>query len=109
MVLTPIVFYVNSVSAASLVVSTKTANYTIVSTDDVILADAAGGAITITLLSAVGVVKEFTVKRINAGSNNVSIGTTSLQTIDGGAAPAVLTTAWTSLTFVSNNANWFIK
>lgn len=87
--------------------SSKTANYTITGTDDVILADAAGGAITITLPTAVSVTKFFTIKRKNSGANNVTVATTASQTIDG-ATTKVLAQQYESITVVSDNANWFI-
>lgn len=87
--------------------STKTANYTITGTDDFIWADASSGAITITLPTAVGVTKTFTIKRINSGANNVTVGTTSSQTIDG-ATTKVLAQQWESITLMSNNTNWYI-
>lgn len=87
-------------------VVTKTGNYT-VTTEDVIIADATGGVITITLPTAVGVVRSITIKRINSGANAVNIATTSSQTMDG-STTAAMSVANQSLTFVSDNANWFI-
>ncbi len=94
-------------SAIVLSVVTKTTNYTITSADDIILGNAAGGVVTITLPTAVGVVKQFSVKRINSGGSNVIVNTTSAQTIDGSSS-ATLTTVNTSLSFVSDNSNWML-
>lgn len=89
-------------------VSTKTGAYTIVAaTDDVILADGAGGAFSVTLPTAVGVTKPLRIKRINSGANNITVATTSAQTIDG-AANYVIGQQYESITVVSNNSNWLI-
>ncbi len=88
-------------------VVTKTANYTTVSGDDVILVDSTSGPITITLLTAVGVTKRVSIIMI-AGSNNVTIATTGGQTINGSSS-IVLNIVGTSRTFISNNSNYFIE
>ena len=88
-------------------VITVTTNYLALQTDSVILADATGGAITVTLPNAIGAYKPVTVKRINAGANAVNINTVSSQTFDGSTTGS-LNVQNQSLTFVSNNANWFI-
>jgi hypothetical protein len=81
-----------------LAISTKTTTYTIVTTDDMILADATSGTFTITLPTAVGLLgKQFTIKRINTNANNVTIGTTSSQTIDG-STTYIITTPNQSIT-----------
>lgn len=90
---------------ANLSVTTKSSNYTITGADDVILADASGGGFTVTLPTAVGVVKPFTVKKIDSSSNIVTVATTSAQTIDGGAT-AQIKVQYASLVVVSDNANW---
>lgn len=97
----------SNVSIPALNVSTKTGAYNVLSTDDIILADATGGAFNVTLPTAVGVTKSLTIKRINSGANAVTINTTSSQTIDGGST-AILSIQYNSITIVSNNANWFI-
>ncbi len=98
----------DSVSSASSAYATKTTNYTITSSDDIIAGDASGGAITITLPTAVGIAgRLFTVKRINSGSNNVTVATTSSQTIDGDTTQ-VLVLQYTSIDVVSDGSNWII-
>lgn len=90
------------------VLSTKTATYTIIATDSIILANATTGAFTITLPTAVGITgRQYTVKRTNAGANNVTVGTTSSQTIDG-ATTKTLGGQWSFVTVVSDGANWVI-
>lgn len=64
------------------------------------------GATTLTLPTAVGNTNLYTVK--NAGTNAVSIATTSGQTIDGRASPLILQFANSSVDLISDNANWRI-
>ncbi len=88
--------------------SVKTANYTLTERDSVVLANATGGAITITLPSAVGYTGlQYTVKRINGGTNNVTVATSDSQTIDG-ATTRTLSTQYETVTVVSDNANWHV-
>lgn len=84
---------------------TKTANYTITGSDDTIIGDTSGGSFTITLPTAVGVTKVFTVKR--SGANELTVDTTSSQTIDG-SLTIILAEDNTSLNFESDGANWRI-
>ena len=88
-------------------VITTTISYLALQTDSVILADATGGAITVTLPNAIGAYKPVTVKRINAGANAVTINTVSSQTFDG-STTGNINVQNQSLTFASNGANWFI-
>ncbi len=91
-------------------VATKTAAYTIVATDNIILCDATSAAFTITLpsASAAGISGcQFTIKRTNSGSNNVTLAASGSQTIDG-AANYVLDTQYKTARVVSNGSNWFL-
>lgn len=88
--------------------ATKTAAYTITATDSTILADATGGAFTVTLPTAVGITgRLYTVKKIDSSGNVVTVGTTSSQTIDP-ATTYALSTQWAAVRVVSNGANWFV-
>lgn len=83
---------------------TKTAAYTTVAADSVVIANSAT-AITITLLSAVTATagKVFTVKNKGAGVVTVA---SAAGTIDGAANKTLA--QWASATFISDGANWFI-
>ena len=84
------------------------ATYSIKDTDGLVMADATGGAFTATLPTAVGKKgKRYTVKRMNAGGNNVTAGTTGSETIDG-AATSALTAQYESVTVVSDGSNYLI-
>ncbi len=84
-------------------IKTVTANYTAVADDDIILVNATA---TITLPSAVGLQGyHFIVKNIHA-TGITTIATTGNETIDG-QNTEIIEEQYTSLTFVSNNVNWF--
>lgn len=63
------------------------------------------GTTTLTLPTAVGNTNRYIVT--NVGSNTVTVGTTSAQTING-ASTVTLPVTTTSYDFVSDNANWHI-
>lgn len=89
-------------------VTSATTNYTAVSSDTVVLADATGGSLTVTLPTAVGITgKVYRVKRQNSGANTVTVGTTSAQTIDG-STTQILAIQYTSVDLVSDGSNWEI-
>ena len=89
-------------------VTAKTANYTVTSSDHYVLMNSTGGARTITLPSSVGLAGiEYILKDYagTAATNNITITTTSSQTIDG-ATTKVLNTAYGVLRVVSDGTNW---
>lgn len=92
--------------ASTISTVTKTGNYTLTSTDDVVLGDTTSGTITITLPTAVGVTKLFSIKKITS-ANTLNIATTSSQTIDGSTTIAI-TAQNESITMASNNSNWSV-
>ncbi len=100
--------YINSILRPA--ISAQTANYTVLTTDDVITMSATGGARTVTLPTAVGLSgRKFTIKKIDATSNAAQLLTTSGQTIDRYASGALyLSYQDSSITVVSDNANWII-
>jgi hypothetical protein len=88
--------------------ATKTSAYTLTATDSVILADATSAAFQVTLPSAVGIAgRQYTIKRTNSGSNNVTVGTTSSQLIEG-ANTKTLGSQWAFLTVTSDGTGWVI-
>lgn len=87
---------------------TKTANYTATANDNTILANTQAGAVTITLPTSVGISgKLYTIKKIDATANIVTISTTSSQTIDGSTS-YTMNTAYSGVNIQSDNANWWI-
>lgn len=87
-------------------VSTKTEDYIIQDSDRIILADASGGVVTITLPAATED-RLVWIKRINNSGSNVIIATPGSETIDGGAS-LTLSVAQTSYTLSSDGSNWHI-
>lgn len=94
-------------AAGSHTITSQSGNYAITTTDEIILASASGGNITLTLPTAVGSTRVYTIKKTDASANTVTIATTGGQTIDGGTT-AVLQVQYESVSLASNNANWFI-
>ena len=87
---------------------TKTANYSALTSDSVILCNASSGAFTVTLPTAASVLgKLYTIKKIDTSANVVTVTTTSSQTIDG-AITNIVATPYESVTVVSDNSNWSI-
>jgi len=89
-------------------IATKTANYTATDTDSVLICDASSGALTVTLPSASGIAgRQYTIKRINTGTNVVTIAAASGETIDG-AASVDLGSQYDVITVVSDGSNWWM-
>lgn len=89
-------------------VVSKTAAYSATVRDQLIKADATGGAFTVTLPTAVGATsKTYTIKRMNAGANAVTVACSGAETIDGSATYS-LSSQYASVTVVSDNSNWLV-
>lgn len=89
-------------------VTTISANATI--SNVVTLVDTTSTTITVTLPTAVGISgKQYTIKDKagNAGIRNITIATTSSQTIDGSRTHRI-NTAYESINVISNGSNWYI-
>ena len=87
----------------------KASAYTTVNTDYVILVDSTN-TVTITLPTAVGRRgKQFFIKDWSGNANvkNITIATTSSQTIDG-AGSKTINAAYGKFLVVSDNSNWFV-
>ena len=94
------------------VVLAKTANYTTVAGDNgkLITCDATAGAFTITLLAAAtaGSGHELTIKKIDTGTNAITIDGNGAETIDT-LSTFTLNKILESITIVSNGTNWLIR
>lgn len=90
--------------------ASKTANYTLTTSDDVIGVDATSGSLTMTLPTAVGNTgKKLTITKIDTTSNVVVIGTTSSQTISTRASGDMgLFRFGDHVTVTSDGTNWQI-
>lgn len=90
-------------------VRTATANTSVLTTDSVIRGDATTAGFNITLPTAVGITgRMYTIKKIDATANIVSVATTSSQNIDGSSTARQLSTQWASITVVSDGTGWMI-
>jgi len=77
--------------------------------DDFILSSASTVEITITLPTAVGNIgKEVNVKRIDSTIYDTIVDTLNSETIDGNLTQSI-TKQYTTMTVISDGANWFIK
>lgn len=96
-----------SADALNLTVSTKSANYTLVAADEMILADASGGAFTLTLPAAASHSgRRYVIKKIDSNlTNGVTIDGNGAETIDG-ATTKVLRTLNEAIVIVSDGTNW---
>jgi hypothetical protein len=95
-------------SDATFATSTKSSGYTISTTDTVIFANAASGAVTITLPLASGATGyRFYVKRTDSSANACAVGISGSDTIDG-QSNITLSAQYMSLTLVSDGSAWYI-
>ena len=95
-------------SVFPLAVVSKTSAYTVTDDDAAILVDATGGAVTVTLPTAVGRTGQtYEIKRTNAGANAVTVDGNGAETIDG-AATVSLSTQYATVRMVSDGTNWMI-
>lgn len=86
-----------------------TGNYTVKGSEDIILADATAGAITVTLPDATANKNlAIYVKKTDSGGNAVTVATSLSQTIDG-ASTVSLAAQYATTTLVSDGANWIVK
>lgn len=97
-------------ATANLAVTSKTANYTAVTTDDVILCDDTSASFTITLFAASGNSgKVLRIKKTNATlANQVTIDGNASETING-ATTTTINTQHEFITIVCDGTNWQIS
>ena len=95
-----------AVGAAYAVTASKTTTYTAVP-GDVIPCDATGGAFTVNLPAASGVVQSISIKKTDASINAVTIDGNASETIDG-ATTRLLSTQYEAVTLWSNGTNWMV-
>lgn len=97
------------VSAGSLLSTVqKTADYSVQSTDDVILCDASAGQLTVTLPDpAEAGSKTFHIKKIDASLYTVRVNPNSAETIDGKTFK-LIRGQYSNMQLVSNGSDWYI-
>ena len=108
---TRITDFVTGGRAQSTTVAITGANYTILSTDEIVLLTNAGVDRTMTLPDANTIEgKVYTIKKIDSG-NNMLIASVSSQTLDGvniTASPHSIGTQWDYISFVARGGAWYI-
>lgn len=99
--------YVDSQVGGSLSVTSKTAAYTILASDDVVLGDTSGGAFTLTLPPASSNSgKVYVIKYVDSGFvNALTVDGDASETIDG-STTTTLNTNGETLRIVSDGSNW---
>jgi hypothetical protein len=103
-----IAVYLQGGGAARGAYRSVTTSGNVVSGDYLILANAAGGAITLNLPPAALVPgRIYVIKRTNSGANTVTVDANGSETIDG-ALTHVLSPQWNAITIISNGTAWFI-
>lgn len=88
-------------------VTAVSANYAVTVLDNTILVNAASGAVTVTLISALYTPNTYTIKKTDSSSNPVIIATVSGQLIDG-AAEAVITVPNGAVTAIPQGGAWHV-
>jgi hypothetical protein len=89
-------------------ITTRTSAYTATTSDHTILCNATTAAFTVTLPTAVGNTGQmYSIKKIDASANAITIATTSSQTIDG-VTTRTLSTQYQGVTVQSDGANWHV-
>ena len=99
-----------AITATSLNASITSISTNTTISNDVTLVDTTSTTITVTLPTAVGISgKQYTIKDKvgNAGIRNITVATTSSQTIDGSTTQRI-NTGYESLTVISDGSNWYI-
>ena len=94
-------------TAVAQTATVKSADYIATTSDGAILVNASGGAVIITLPTAVGSTRAYSVKKTDASANTVTVATTGGQTIDGGAT-ATIAVQYVAVSVVSDGSNWFV-
>jgi hypothetical protein len=90
-------------------ITTKTANYTALTTDNIILCDATSGAFTITLYPASGNAgRKLTIIKTDTSTNAITIDANGSETING-ALTQSLNSQHSTLTLVCDGSNWRIE
>ena len=86
----------------------KSGAYTLTVFDEVVLADASGGAFTLTLPTAASASgQSFTIKKIDTSANAVTVDGDSAETIDG-STTAVLASAYDAIQIISDGTEYWI-
>ena len=95
-----------ALGAAYVVTASKTTTYT-AAPGDIIPCNATGGAFTVNLPAAAGVVQSIRVKKTDASANAITIDGNASETIDG-ATTRTLTTQYEAVELWSDGTGWLV-
>lgn len=100
-------FQVNGSLATN--ITTVTSSYTVLNTDNTILADATAAAISITLPSPTSIAgRIYTIKKVGSGGIDKAVTITPISgTIDGGSS-YIIYNDWSFVTLQTDGTNWYI-
>ena len=85
----------------------KSSSYNLTTSDEVILADATTGPLTMTLPTATGNTNIYDIKKVDSSGNTVTISASGGQTIDGGTT-AVIKVQYASVSVAAAGSNWYV-
>lgn len=89
-------------------ISTKSGNYTLLTSDNVILGDATGGALLFTLPTAASAAGQvFFIKKIDSSGNAITVQANGVELIDG-SNTQIISSQYVSITLVSNGTQWYL-
>jgi hypothetical protein len=88
-------------------VKVVTSDYSASWTDHVILVDASGGPVTVTLPNPLVIKKDLIIKKIDSSANAVTVAPYGSETIDG-ASLVILTDQNSFIHVISNGMNWYV-
>lgn len=90
-------------------IESKTGDYTLTTSDYLILGDASSGNITLTLPTAASMTNSsFIIKKTDTSSNDIIIDADGSETIDGSTTVTLLGPTQVSVVIVSDGTNWYI-
>lgn len=103
-----IVEWLNRIAGRTGTTAGITADATLDALSGTVFADATAGNIVVSLPAAASVPgRIYTVKKVDASANTVTIDPAAAETIDG-AATKVISAQWVSLTIQADGAEWFL-
>jgi len=88
--------------------ATKTANYTVITTDLILLCDTTGGAFTLTLPAVGGSGQILIIKKIDANANAVTLDGNGGETIDGDATNTEMDAQYDTIMLLAGATEWHI-
>jgi len=97
-----------TIAAFTTSLAAKSGDYILTGTDNIVTVDTSGGAVTITLPTAVGITgRHYIIKKISNDGQNLIVEGDGVETIDG-LQQRVIISQWVTIEVVSDGSNWII-